>query len=165
VDFIRAIAEQTSLLALNATIEAARAGASGEGFVVVGNEVKALALKAAQATDDIGRHIGEIQSTATTAIEANQRISTVIARLADISSAVADAMRQQDTATSEITTAVDDVAGDSVAVHEALGGVAQTAGAARAAASAVLEASQRLTSEAAELDTEVARFLRQFRDG
>ncbi|MBK5958796.1 chemotaxis protein [Rhodoplanes elegans] len=159
LNLISAIAGQTNLLALNATIEAARAGEAGKGFAVVAQEVKALAAQTAKATEEIAGQITAMQSATQESVTAIKEIGGTIGQIAEIASAIAAAVEEQEAATAEISRNIQHASSGTTEVSANITAVSRGAEETGAASGEVLAAAGQLASESSRLKSEVDRFM------
>jgi methyl-accepting chemotaxis protein len=159
VRLINDIATQTNLLALNATIEAARAGDAGKGFAVVAAEVKSLAMQTAQATEDIGAQVSEIQATTSETVSAIARIAETIDEMSTIATSIASAVEEQCAATREIAGNVQHASGKTGEVSTNVTGVADAAARTGGAADQVFRAAEQLAQQSGTLRRDIDAFL------
>ncbi|WP_109121307.1 globin-coupled sensor protein [Azospirillum sp. TSO22-1] len=156
---IGTIASQTNLLALNATIEAARAGDAGKGFAVVATEVKQLARQTANATEEIAELLSRIRGEAARMSGGIGRIDESVAGLEASSGRALDAIREQETATADISSNIAAGARAVEDISRRIGGVSGSLRTARTGVDDAARAGRELTEASGALGAALRRFL------
>jgi len=159
IDVIGAVASQTNLLALNATIEAARAGEAGRGFAVVAGEVKQLAHRTAEATDDVRKGLGQITVAVQRITMRVGALVTSVERVDKAALSIAELTARQDVGSRSISETTTRTAGDVRLVAEQVEQLAGTLASWRRTAGSVTAASADLDRQASELREALDSFI------
>ncbi len=165
VELISAFASQTNMLALNASIEASRAGESGRGFAIVASEVRALAQRSAEATEEIRKLVSSIQAETNEVVVAMESGTEQVVIGTKLVDETRQSLNKITSASAKISALVESIAQATVVQSEAaetvtqtMQGVASSANKTSAEANQVASSFEQLQTVAQTLQASVDRF-------